>query len=57
MGRALTCISQASLPGCSFREVGRRERVGKLGDVWRDVLLLERRSDKVGLDQLMRGNP
>lgn len=32
-----------------FREVGRRERLGKLNGVWRDVLLLERRSQKVGL--------
>jgi L-amino acid N-acyltransferase YncA len=29
---------------CGFREVGRRERVGKLQGVWRDTLLLERRS-------------
>jgi L-amino acid N-acyltransferase YncA len=27
-----------------FRLVGRRERLGRLGDQWRDVLLLERRS-------------
>lgn len=27
-----------------FREVGRRERIGKLHGVWRDTLLLERRS-------------
>jgi phosphinothricin acetyltransferase len=27
-----------------FRVVGRRERLGKLNGVWRDVLLLERRS-------------
>jgi L-amino acid N-acyltransferase YncA len=33
---------------CGFREVGRRERLGKLGGVWRDVLLLERRSRVVG---------
>jgi len=32
-----------------FRIVGRRERIGKLHGVWRDVLLLERRSAKVGL--------
>ena len=31
-----------------FREVGRRERLGKLDGVWRDVLLLERRSKLVG---------
>lgn len=30
-----------------FRVVGRRERLGRLNGVWRDVLLLERRSSKV----------
>jgi phosphinothricin acetyltransferase len=34
---------------CGFRIVGRRERIGKQHGVWRDVLLLERRSAKVGL--------
>jgi L-amino acid N-acyltransferase YncA len=34
---------------CGFREVGRRERLGKLDDVWRDVLLLECRSNLVGI--------
>jgi L-amino acid N-acyltransferase YncA len=34
---------------CGFREVGRRERIGKLNGVWRDTLLFERRSDKVGV--------
>jgi phosphinothricin acetyltransferase len=29
---------------CGFREVGRRERIGRLGGTWRDVILLERRS-------------
>jgi L-amino acid N-acyltransferase YncA len=29
---------------CGFREVGRRERIGKLNGVWRDTILLERRS-------------
>ncbi|HEV7903031.1 MAG TPA: GNAT family N-acetyltransferase [Pyrinomonadaceae bacterium] len=33
---------------CGFREVGRRERIGKLNGVWRDTLLLERRSRSVG---------
>jgi phosphinothricin acetyltransferase len=33
---------------CGFREVGRRERIGRHGDVWRDVVLLERRSSVVG---------
>jgi L-amino acid N-acyltransferase YncA len=34
---------------CGFREVGRRERLGKLDGVWRDVVLLERRSTAVGV--------
>jgi len=29
---------------CGFREVGKRERIGKMNGVWRDTLLLERRS-------------
>jgi phosphinothricin acetyltransferase len=33
---------------CGFREVGIRHRVGKLGDTWRDVMLLERRSAITG---------
>ncbi|CAN5676001.1 GNAT family N-acetyltransferase [soil metagenome] len=33
-----------------FREVGVRERLGKLQGRWRDVLLLERRSDDVGVE-------
>lgn len=33
---------------CGFREVGRRERIGKLNGIWRDTLLLERRSRSVG---------
>jgi phosphinothricin acetyltransferase len=32
---------------CGFRVVGRRERLGQLQGVWRDVLLLERRSENV----------
>ena len=31
-----------------FRIVGRRERIGKMNGVWRDTVLLERRSDKAG---------
>ena len=34
--------------GCGFRLVGVRERLGELNGVWRDVLLLERRSEVVG---------
>lgn len=35
---------------CGFRTVGKRERLGKMGDRWRDVLLMERRSTKAGTD-------
>lgn len=34
---------------CGFREVGRRERIGKLNGSWRDTLLFERRSRTVGV--------
>lgn len=34
---------------CGFRIVGRRERIGKMGNAWRDTLLLERRSTKAGI--------
>jgi L-amino acid N-acyltransferase YncA len=33
---------------CGFREVGYREKLGSLNGIWRDVILLERRSRKVG---------
>lgn len=33
-----------------FREVGRRERLGKMRGRWRDVVLLERRSGRVGAE-------
>jgi phosphinothricin acetyltransferase len=36
--------------GCGFRVVGRRERLGQLNGVWRDVMLLERRSRVPGLN-------
>ena len=35
---------------CGFREVGRRERIGKMNGVWRDTVLLERRSGVAGSD-------
>lgn len=35
---------------CGFRDVGRRERIGQLHGVWRNVLLLEHRSPVVGID-------
>jgi phosphinothricin acetyltransferase len=34
---------------CGFREVGRRERIAQLHDLWRDTILLERRSKLVGI--------
>jgi L-amino acid N-acyltransferase YncA len=43
--------NQASIAihkSCGFREVGVRRRIGKLGETWRDVLLLERRSSTTG---------
>lgn len=45
--------NQASLAvqaRCGFRVIGRRERIGKLRGVWRDTILTERRSTKVGVD-------
>ncbi|MEJ2557610.1 MAG: GNAT family N-acetyltransferase [Anaerolineae bacterium] len=33
---------------CGFREVGYRERIGQMNGYWRDVILLERRSEVVG---------
>jgi phosphinothricin acetyltransferase len=35
---------------CGFRMVGRRERIGKREGVWRDTVILERRSPTVGVD-------
>jgi phosphinothricin acetyltransferase len=35
---------------CGFRVVGRRDKLGRLRDRWRDVLLLERRSATVGVE-------
>ena len=32
---------------CGFREVGRRERIAVLNDVWRDTILFERRSSLI----------
>ena len=34
---------------CSFRVVGVRQRLGQMNGVWRDVLLMERRSQTVGM--------
>jgi L-amino acid N-acyltransferase YncA len=32
-----------------FREIGYREKIGKMNDVWRDNLIMERRSKIVGI--------
>lgn len=32
-----------------FRNVGFREKIGKMNDIWRDTILLERRSKKDGI--------
>ncbi len=45
--------NKASLALCArngFREVGRRERIGKRDGQWRDTILVERRSKVVGHD-------
>ena len=35
---------------CGFRIIGTRERIGKMNGVWRDTVLLERRSNKTGTE-------
>jgi len=35
---------------CGFRIIGRREKLGKMKGVWRDVLLMERRSAVAGIN-------
>lgn len=35
---------------CGFRQVGRRERIGKMNGTWRDTVLLERRSTITGVE-------
>jgi len=35
---------------CGFREIGLRKRVGKMNGTWRDTVLVERRSETVGVD-------
>ncbi len=41
---------------CGFRKVGFRERIGQMNGVWRDTVLMERRSKVVGTgDALISG--
>jgi phosphinothricin acetyltransferase len=42
--------SMALCKSLGFREVGIRRRLGRLSGAWRDVLLLERRSARAGID-------
>lgn len=35
---------------CGFRILGKREKVGRHFGVWRDTVIMERRSKKVGMD-------
>jgi phosphinothricin acetyltransferase len=35
---------------CGFRMVGRRERIGKMNGIWRDTIMLERRSPSIGIN-------
>jgi phosphinothricin acetyltransferase len=42
--------SVALCKALGFREVGVRRHLGQLNGVWRDVLLLERRSARAGID-------
>lgn len=35
---------------CGFRMIGTRERIGKMNGIWRDTVLLERRSDTTGIE-------
>jgi phosphinothricin acetyltransferase len=35
---------------CGFRIVGTREKIGKMKDIWRDTILLERRSPNTGTE-------
>ena len=41
--------SMELVKSCGFREVGYRERLGQMYDRWRDVIIVERRSDIVGI--------
>ncbi len=35
---------------CGFRVLGIRDKLGKMKDVWRDVVLMERRSSTIGVN-------
>ena len=35
---------------CGFRILGRREKIGKMNGIWRDTVLMERRSKTIGVN-------
>ncbi len=35
---------------CGFRIIGYREKIGQMNGIWRDTILLERRSKIVGIN-------
>lgn len=39
---------------CGFRIVGTHEKMGKMDGIWRDNVVMERRSDTVGVDENSR---
>jgi phosphinothricin acetyltransferase len=41
--------SIAMSKSCGFREVGYRERISQMNGVWRNVILMERRSKVIGI--------
>ena len=42
-------VSLALHRSCGFRDLGTRRQVGRHHDIWRDVIVLERRSPRVGI--------
>ncbi len=44
-------VSLALHRQCGFRTVGIRERIGQMNGIWRDVVLMERRSQTVGIGE------
>jgi phosphinothricin acetyltransferase len=44
-------VSVALHLSCGFRIVGRRERLGLHYGIWRDTLLVERRSSRIGVER------
>ena len=37
---------------CGFRVIGYREKIGQLHGIWKDNILLEKRSKKIGMDKI-----